>query len=75
MEPTWAWQPIRCCGSYIDAHLDATVSSPTAQYNRLQAEARKIKAQAKDSRAAYDKLMKTFKALKKEVDAVLGDNK
>ena len=30
-------------------------------------------AEAKDGRPAYDRLMKTFKALKKEVDAVVGE--
>ena len=62
-------------GAYIDAHWDASVASPTAQYQRLQVEARKSKARVKDGRAAYDRLMKTFKALKTEVDAVLDDSK
>ena len=32
-------------------------------------------ASAKDDRPAYDRVIKTFKALKKEVDAVVGDSK
>ena len=61
--------------AYIDANWDASVASPTAQYQRLQTKARHAIAEAKDGRPAYDRLMKTFKELKKEVDALLDDSK
>ena len=62
-------------GAYIDAHWDASVASPTQQYQRLQVKARSAIASAKDGRPAYDRVIKIFKALKKEVDAVVGDSK
>ena len=62
-------------GAYIDANWDTSIASPNAQYKRLQSEAREAIAQAEDGRQAYDCLIKTFKALKKEVDAVVGDSK
>ena len=62
-------------GAYIDAHWDASVASPTQQYQRLQTKARWAIASAKDGRPAYDRVIKIFKALKKEVDAVVGDSK
>ena len=37
--------------------------------------ARSAIASAKDGRPAYDRVIKIFKALKKEVDAVVGDSK
>ena len=62
-------------GAYIDANWDTSIASPNAQYRRLQSEARWAIASAKDDRPAYDRVIKTFKALKKEVDAVVGDSK
>ena len=60
-------------GAYIDANWDTSIASPNAQYRRLQSEARWAIASAKDDRPAYDRVIKTFKALKKEVDAVVGE--
>ena len=51
-------------------HCDLTPSCPP-----LQVKARWAIASAKDGRPAYDRVIKIFKALKKEVDAVVGDSK